>query len=108
MKIIAKTAKGYLVEASQAELTHVAGYFHATEVPGWQREGYSSYNGSFPIGTEIKPSASYDYLKKLREAEADVKKSEGMLRALADMLHQALPETIVPPDVAEGEARDAV
>src|SRR5690348_17538743 len=64
MKIIAKTSTGYLVEATGLELANAAGYNHPSEAPGFKpNNSYSSYSGSFPIGTEFKPTETFDYLQ---------------------------------------------
>ena len=98
MKIIGKTESGYLVEASALELANSAGYAHPCEAPCFKRsDSYNSYVGYFPIGAEFKPTLSFDYLRQLRQHEDKVKTSESILRALADMLHGALPTTVIPP-----------
>jgi hypothetical protein len=95
MKIIAKTSSGYLVEATAMELAAAAGYRHPNQTPGWKPVQYEAWNGSFPIGLEIKPSDALKYLNDLRDAEAKVKESEAQLRALANILHAALPTTMI-------------
>lgn len=103
MKIIATTPAGYLVEATGNELANAAGFRQDCEAPGWVRDSGSYSRGSFIIGTVFKPSAAFDYLNKLREAERKVKDASAVLRGLADMMSMALPETIVP--AAESEVQ---
>lgn len=99
MKVIARTANGYLVEATADELANAAGYNSAYGAPGAiRRDGQYSYEYAFPIGTEIKPAATHVYLQKLREHEEKCKSSAAFLRGMADMLDAAMPTTIVPPE----------
>lgn len=102
MKIIGSTYNGYLVEATREELTRAAGYRWPFEVPGAAIPQYQKFDASFPIGTKILVEKTHEYLGQLREHEDKVRQSETLLRALADMLHTALPTTIIPP-TAEGE-----
>lgn len=95
MKIIGRTTGAYLVEATEIELANAAGYRHARDMPGWEPKQYDRWNGKFPIGTEFKPSDALKYLDDLRNAEAKVKESEAQLRALANILHAALPTTVI-------------
>lgn len=102
MKIIGRTSSGYIVEATDYELANAAGYSQPLDAPGWEREGVSYHRGWFKIGTEFKPTEIHKYLTNLRANEDKVRQSETLLRALADMLHTALPTTIIPP-TTEGE-----
>lgn len=102
MKIIGRTASGYIVEASDIELANAAGYASYAQTPGWVPEPGSHWRGAFKIGTEFKPIDTHKYLNNLRDNEDKVRQSETLLRALADMLHTALPTTIIPP-TPEGE-----
>lgn len=101
MKIIGRTAHGYIVEASDIELANAAGYDACPQAPGWMPDPGSHWRGVFKIGTEFKPRETHTYLGKLRENEDKVRQSETLLRALADMLHTALPTTIIPPEATE-------
>lgn len=104
MKIIGRTARGYIVEATMEELADSAGYADVTAMPGWTPEPGYRFRGDFSIGTEIKPTEAHKYLQKLRDSEDKVRKSETLLRALADMLHTALPTTVIPPEIVpEGD-----
>lgn len=99
MKIIGMINDRYLVEATREELTKSAGYSWPFEVPGAAIPSqYSKFDASFPVGTQILVAKTHDYLGKLRENEDKVRQSETLLRALADMLHTALPTTIIPPE----------
>ncbi len=96
MKIIGKTSRGYLVEASDYELLRCSGHGSFRDVPGWRQTG--SYNdGTFQIGTEIKVTDTHDYLAKLRDNEASIRGGSKLLRAMADVIDAGLPTTIVPP-----------
>ena len=106
MKIIGKTVDGYIVEATGEELAKAAGYYGLREIPGVKQisTGYGGYLYELPVGTKILPSRTHNYLNALRDNEDKVRQSEGMLRALADMLRAALPTTIIlprDPDVPE-------
>ena len=104
MKIIGTTASGYLVEATAIELAKAAGYSTPDRCPGWTPSSRYYGAGDFQIGTELLPTEAAAYLEKLRTSQESVKKSELILRALADMLHGALPETIIPPDAPAADA----
>lgn len=104
MKIIGRTAYGYLIDATAHDIAGAAGFTSPSECPGWKPDSpHRRWDGSFPVGVEIKPSEGLAYLNKLRAAEEAVKKAETLLRALADMLHSALPSTIIPADEPNGE-----
>lgn len=97
MRIIGLTGhKGYILSATHEELLRAAGYRHSWDAKG-EVAGLDSHRDAFAIGTDIKVSLTLEYLHDLRSKEADVAKAETLLRALADMLHGALPTTIVPP-----------
>lgn len=103
MKIIGKTAKGYLVEADPTELALCAGYssFYAASVRG---SGFTrDHNGRelVALGAQIKVDATFRYLEKLRENEAKCKSSAAFLRGMADMIDAAMPTTIIPPGEEE-------
>lgn len=100
MKIIGMMKDEYLVQATREELTMAAGYRWPYDVPGAEIPRYQKFDASFPVGTKILVAKTHEYLGKLRENEEAVKKSESLLRALADMLHTALPTTIIPPTEA--------
>lgn len=102
MKIIGRTNHGYIVEATDVELANAAGFNEPFQAPGFERDNGSYHRGWFKVGTEFHPIETHQYLTKLRDQEAKVRQSETHLRALADMLHAALPTTIIPP-TAEGD-----
>lgn len=100
MKVIGTVGGDYLVQATREELTKAAGYTWPFDVPGAAIPQYAKFEASFPIGTKILVAKTHEYLGQLRENEDKVRQSETLLRALADMLHTALPTTIVPPTEA--------
>lgn len=102
MKIIGKTRTGYLVEATEEELGHCAGWSYPTQHAGYQK-GYSgnNYVSGFPIGTVIEVTAAHTYLEMLHDAEKPVKAAAKFMRELAGMIEGCLPTTIVPPPAAE-------
>lgn len=97
MKIIGKTSDGYIVEATADELAQAAGYRHAFEAPGWQRDHGSYSVGNFSIGTRFKPKETHKFLNDLRDNEQKVRDAAAQLNALAQMMTVALPTTVVPP-----------
>lgn len=104
MKILGHTKTGhYLVEMHESDILaaagYSAGYMADGKLPGFNIRARSDGHG-FDLGTQIEPTAALAYIQKLRGSQELVRKSESMLRALADMLHAALPETIIPPDDA--------
>lgn len=104
MKVIGKTDRGYLVEATTEELTVCAGYRKAEDLPGWSYNSSreNSWQGKLPIGTTIDVTAAHTYLQKLREAESPVKAAAKFMRELAGMVEGCLPTTIVLPDAEVG------
>lgn len=97
MKVIARTNHGYLVETTDEELCHAAGYVSLASLPGARRvDAY--YTWEIPIGTIIHPTLTHTYLQKLRDHEAKCKSSAAFLRGMADMIDSSLPTTIIPPE----------
>lgn len=96
MKIIGKTDTGYIVYATGDELAQAAGYYSLYSARG-KISGLDDRSITLPIGAEINVTKTHRYLEDLRNKDAEVSKSVTLLRALADMLHSALPTTIVPP-----------
>jgi len=94
MRIVAKTANGFLVEMDVTEIANVAGFRWEHSAPWWEKN--SRLNGP-PIGGVIKVSEVFGRLEDLRKAEEKVVGSIAALRGLADLLERALPTSFVPP-----------
>lgn len=100
MKVIAKTALGYLVEASETELNAIAGDRYGSKVP-WRQP--HDRNSGVPIGTELSPCARFDAVYAIEQAEDRVRQGAAALRALADLAEKSMPSAIVPPPAPEPE-----
>lgn len=103
MKIIGRTSKGYLIEATETEISHVAGFRH-TRDDEWRRflklSGGLRQNGGVVEGTEIPVSDLWNRLGKFRESEESLKRHAQTLHAMAEMLEAALP-SVRFPEIAE-------
>lgn len=100
MKVIGKTEKGLLIDASEQELANIAGFayaFHSTGSP-WKDKR------EIPVGSEIPVSKIFDRLGALREGEAKLKDGAAHLRALATLMESQVPSVILPePEFEEVE-----
>lgn len=103
MKIIGKTAGGYLIEASASEIAHVAGVAAPAQVEGAkQTNGSYGYEWIYPIGTEVAVSERFYLMRKLEEGRNSAIQSAASFRAFADLLEQSIPEGLkLPPPPAE-------
>lgn len=81
MKIIGKTPKGYIVEASESDVANLCGYYFA---------GASGYKRP-EIGDTINVDAMYTQLYKSKSYEEDLLKASSSLRAIADSLLPIVP-----------------
>jgi len=88
MKIIAKTATGYLVEAKAHELLAAAGH------DPWDDRALAGD----PIGRTFEVAKTHDYLKTLRGKEETLRAAAEQFRAMATFMEQSLPTTIIPQD----------
>lgn len=100
MKIIAKTANGYIVEATADELAHAAGYYSAYS---WAREEKRPESEGLRIGTVVDTSMTHRWMMRLREQEKGVRGAAAFMRQLADHVEAGLPSTIVPPPEEEAK-----
>jgi spore maturation protein SpmA len=108
MKIIGKTENGYIVEATDDELAHAAGYHAGYAAPGWDANlGGRWGRGAFPIGTKLKVTDAHRYMQELRNGEDKARDSAAQLKALATMISAALPTTVIPPKTGEAAAEPA-
>ncbi len=105
MKIIGHVGNDvHLVEMTSQELAICAGY--ATPY-GWREEfrtalGHQAkknddWGVTVKVGTEINVVMPADFVRRFSEQEDKVKNSAGMLRALADMIENAVPSRSIPP-----------
>lgn len=81
MKVIAKTDKGYILEATEREVANYAGYYYE------RSHGYRQPR----IGCEIVVSPMYSQLEKLKETEKSLISCQSTLRGLADLLEVQAP-----------------
>lgn len=101
MKILGKTRNGYLVEATTVELLNASGYSDSAFYGREPIPGADEHNRGFAIGADIKVSATFKYLEKLRANEEALVKAASMLGSLHDFVQAGLPSTVVPPDEEE-------
>lgn len=104
MKIIGKTKDGFLVEATEQELIHVAGYryegsFRDASPECWESKNNGGWGSthSLKVGTEIAPAPGFKKLIDLRDSESSLHATGKTLRHIADMLEGAMPVTMIPP-----------
>lgn len=105
MKIIGHVGNDvHLVEMTSRELALITGF---TSPYGWQEE-FSKALGdravtnrgrgvTVNVGTELNVVMPADFVRRFSEQEDKVKNSAGMLRALADMIENAVPSRSIPP-----------
>lgn len=80
MKIIGKTADGFIIEAEKDEVANLLGtYYFSSEMP------------HLDIGTKIKVSKMYDQLRALKCHPAEIAGMQAKLRAAADLLNAVNP-----------------
>lgn len=106
MKIIGKTDKGFIVEATEDELARCAGlrwsggsFDQACGIA----DGYGR-DKKIRIGCVIDVTAATEYVYKIKEHEKACRDSARILRTLADMVDGALPTTIIDPPAAPAAA----
>lgn len=102
MKIIAAVNnRNFLVEMEEDEIARAAGFF-STFDNAWER-----LNGgkAVKVGTVIQVNAAYDFHSRVSSHQDKAKSAAGILKALAEMLENALPDVVIPPIKTErGEA----
>jgi hypothetical protein len=101
MKIIGKTAAGYLVEITEREIAMSLGFDWESDKEfrvhtEGARDQYGNREG-LKIGAEIQMRQSHEYLQHLRNKETTVKTAAKILRELAEMMEAGVPTAIVPP-----------
>lgn len=98
MKIIARTSNGYLVEASEDELAVAAGY-RGSYSDQWRR---ITQNGTRSIiGVSIQVIDAFRYHTQIEDNQEKAKSAAGVLRALAEMIENGLPNVVLPPPAEE-------
>jgi hypothetical protein len=93
LKIIGKTADGYILEASEEEVANFVGYY-----------GYEQ-RGQYRSGTEIRESPLFDQLKFLKTRDGTLANIIGLLRQYADNLELIDPVAI--KEIHEGAPIEA-
>lgn len=104
MKIIASAGRSrFIVEMTQDEIIKAAGFGSAYE------EAWLKSNGmrDVIVGTEIKVGAAYDFHSRIADHQDKAKSAAGILKALAEMLENALPDVVIPPVEETKEGGDA-
>ena len=93
MKIIGKTADGYILEASEEEVTNFVGYYRHEK------------RGEYRPGTVIKVSPLFDQLKFLESRTGTLSNIIHLLREYADKLE--LIDPVVIKEIHEGAPIEA-
>jgi hypothetical protein len=111
MQIMAKTSTGYLVDMTEDEIAKAAGCAGVHDAV-WRKvkpaPGHDyQHERQLYMGAHIKVSAAYSFHARVIEHQDKAKSSAGMLRALAEMLENALPDVVIPPPAALAEAEHA-
>jgi hypothetical protein len=101
MKIIGKTEKGFLVEASQYELLNCAGVNSMDAFVKQNGAFYVDQKGnrwdwSFQIGASFSVSNTFAWVQSLREQEKQILASADILGNLSEMLRGGIPSAIIP------------
>lgn len=111
MKIIGKTAKNFLIEATHEELLRAAGCSDMEEFVKQNGDAYVDkksahhWDWTFQIGATLDIVSTYKWVQKLREQEKQILASADILGNLAEMLRQGIPSAIVPPP-EQGSSED--
>lgn len=108
MKIIAAAGRErFIVEMTQDEIVKAAGFGGE-----WETEWQKTNGGrEVKVGTEIKVGAAYTFHSRIADHQEKAKSAAGILKALAEMLENALPDIVIPPhdpdfdEVEEGGAK---
>lgn len=110
MKIIGKTADGYLLEATEDDIALAAG-FTGKHDANWKLakdkagHSYSRMEG-LPVGAVVPVRELHSIIGQIRWKEDEAKKGAAALRAIATILEGAMPSVIFPAPPApapEGE-----
>lgn len=104
MKIIAAAGRErFIVEMSQDEIVKAAGFSSPFD-PAWER---ANCGRNVNVGTEIKVSAAYAFHSRIADHQDKAKSAAGILKALAEMLENALPDIVIPPVEEKSEGGEA-
>jgi len=104
MNIIAAAGRErFIVEMSQDEIVKAAGFSCAYDT-GWEK---ANSGRDVRVGTVINVGAAYDFHSRISCNQDKAKSAAGILKALAEMLENALPDIVIPPDDAKAEGGEA-
>lgn len=106
MKVVARTKSGVMVEMTDEELAHVAGYNSTTEAGTADKTRIAntndhSWNWRFRLGVEIQVSPMWDWMTKARDTFKKITDTGKLLHGLAEVLENAPPAALVDPDEAK-------
>lgn len=99
MRIIGKTEKGFLLEATEDEVANLLGYYGSYSLP--KREYYHSCE-KLRIGDEVNIAAMFKHLYGLASESREIVMTVAKLRAAADLigtLPNPLTAVVAKPDV---------
>lgn len=103
MKIIGRTEKNFLVEATHEELLRVSGCDDMEQFVKQNGGEYVDQKASykwdwkFIIGATFDVVSTYKWVQKLRVQEKQILASADILGNLSEMLRQGIPSAIIPP-----------
>lgn len=101
MIIIGKTGGGYILEASQEELAHLAGYYFKGD------HTRPAYEGSpLRVGDKIEIHKMYDQLHEQAQLQDKIAEAKGLLRAAARSLDLVDPVVLGVKCATKGENLD--
>jgi hypothetical protein len=94
MKVIAAAGRErFIVEMTQDEIVKAAGFSSAYGGDWEKRNG----GRDVKVGTEVKVEAAYTFHSQISYHQDKAKSAAGILKALAEMLENALPDVVIPP-----------
>lgn len=86
-----------LVQASKSELAHLLGHYYSSQAASYLR-----------VGAEIRVSDMYRQLRKLADAQRELKAASQTLHSVANLVLVADPliAAVVEPDTSETKPKD--
>lgn len=96
MKILAAaTRDSFIVEMSEIEIIRAAGFSCSYDSEWAKKNGGQQVK----VGTVIAVDAAYSFHSRISSKQQEAKNAAGVLRALAEMLENGLPDVVAPPPV---------
>lgn len=97
MKIIAAANRDtFIVEMTETEIIRAAGFSSSYDSEWAKKNGGQQVK----VGTVIAVDAAYSFHSRISSKQQEAKNAGSILRALAEMLENGLPDVVTPPIVA--------